>query len=136
MKYWNEMENNVLFNKIFSTQVAIGSVSLYSITIDNDRPTITIEFDIPELPDKAPEKWKKSGFNTCRIGIRCGDICSLTIKNIPTKKNLKVTILETEDGFTVTLLNKDSLITFSTELISLCGPSVYMNSLDEWQQSS
>ena len=128
------MENNILFNKIFSTQVAIGSVSLYSITIDNDRPTITIEFDIPELPDKAPEKWKKIGFNTCRIGIRCGDIYNLTIKNIPTSETLEVTILKTEDSFTATLCNRESLITFSTEFISLCGPSVYMNGLDEWQQ--
>lgn len=134
MKHWNEMENNILFNKIFSTQVAIGPVSLYSITIDNDRPTITIEFDIPELPDKAPEKWKKTGFNTCRIGIRCGDIYNLTIKNIPTTKTLEVTILKTEDSFTATLCNRESLITFSTKLISLCGPSVYMNGLDEWQQ--
>lgn len=136
MKYWNEMENNIFFNKIFSTQLAIDFVSLYSLAIDNDRPSITLEFDIPELPDNAPEKWKKAGFNTCRIGIQCGNIYNLMIKNIPTSKTLEVKILKTGDGFTATLSNEKSLITFDSKYISLCGPSVYMNGLDEWQQSS
>ena len=53
------MQNSTFFNKIFSTPVAIGIVELYSISIDNDRTNISLEFDIPELPDVIPEKWRK-----------------------------------------------------------------------------
>lgn len=58
------------------------------------------------------------------------------IKNIPTSKTLEVKILKIGDGITATLSNEKSLITFDTKYISLCGPSVYMNGLNEWQQSS
>ena len=130
MKHWNDMQNSTFFNKVFSTPVAIGIVELYSISIDNDRTNISLEFDIPELPDNVPEKWRKSGFNTCRIGIHCGNIFNLEIKNIPTQEKLSITIENSEGTYFTTISNGSSLISFATRYISLCGPSVYMNSRD------
>lgn len=130
MKFWNELEGSTFFNKVFSKSIPIESIELFSITIDNDRPSITIEFDIPELPDKPPDKWKKSGFNTCRIGIHCGNIFNLEIKNIPTQEKLSITIENSQGTYFTTISNSNSLISFTTRYISLCGPSVYMNSRD------
>lgn len=127
MKFWNEIEGSTFFNKVFSKSIPIDSIELFSVIIDNNRPSITIEFDIPELPDKAPEKWKKSGFNKCRIGIHCGNIFNLEIKNIPTQEKLSITIEHSESTYFTRISNNESLIAFSTKYISLCGPSVHTN---------
>ena len=131
MKYWNELDGSILFNKVFSTQVPIGIVRLFAITIDNNSPDVTLEFDIHELPDMPPEKWKKNGFNTCRIGISTSNIKDLHIENIPTEENLITVISKLENRYIVQLSNKDSLIKFTAQHIMICGPSVYINSITE-----
>ena len=73
---------------------------------------------------------KKSGFNTCRIGIHCGNIFNLEIKNIPTHEILSIAIKNSGGTYFTTISNSNSSISFTTRYISLCGPSVYMNSLD------
>ncbi|WP_338490696.1 hypothetical protein VRB78_10035 [Pseudomonas trivialis] len=55
MKYWNELDNTIFFNKVFTYPVEIGEIRLFSVTIDNDRPNIGLGFDIPETPD-TPQK--------------------------------------------------------------------------------
>lgn len=131
MKYWNSLDGSIFFNKVFSTPIAIGAVELFSIVINNNTPDTTLEFDIPEIPDTPPEKWKKNGFNTCRIGINISNIQNLTIKNIPTQEKLHTSITKEDNLYTVKLYNQDSLIQFSADHILLCGPSVYMNAPDE-----
>lgn len=127
MKYWNDLDGSIFFNKVFSLPIAVGVVELFAISIDNNRPGITLEFDILEIPDVVPEKWARAEFNTCRTGIYCGNIQGLEIKNIPTKEKLDVYIHTLNGVHAVRLSNSDSLILFSTKYISLCGPSVYMN---------
>ena len=56
MNFWNELEGSTFFNEVFSKSIPIESIELFSLTIDNDRPSIIIEFDTPELPGKVPEK--------------------------------------------------------------------------------
>ncbi|MEB0207475.1 Imm50 family immunity protein [Pseudomonas sp. CCC3.1] len=131
MKYWNDLDGSVFFNKVFSAPVAIGVVQLFAITIDNNTPNVILEFDITELPDMPPEKWKKNGFNTCRIGINISNIKNLHIKNVPTKENLVAIISKPSNTYIVQLSNKDSLIEFTAQHILLCGPSVYINSTTE-----
>ncbi|WP_248807439.1 Imm50 family immunity protein [Pseudomonas sp. MWU13-2100] len=130
MNSWNELDGSTFFNKIFTTPVAIGSIELFTINIDNSRPTIILEFDITEYPDTPPEKWKKSGFNTCRIGLNCGNISNLTIKNVPTNKKLNIKITQNGNSFTIHASNNDSLIEFTTKSPLLCGPSAYINNSD------
>ncbi|MCU1752884.1 immunity 50 family protein [Pseudomonas sp. 6D_7.1_Bac1] len=127
MKFWNDIDGSTFFNQVFTTSVAIGPVELFTVNIDNSRPTIILEFDIEELPDAPPAKWKKAAFNTCRIGLNCGGVSNLTIKNIPTKEKLNITITQKENLFTIHASNNNSLIEFTTKFPLLCGPSVYMN---------
>ncbi|MBK5300757.1 MULTISPECIES: hypothetical protein [Gammaproteobacteria] len=47
------------FNQIFKTPVAIGLIELFTVNIENNRPTIILEFDIKELPDAPPAKMEK-----------------------------------------------------------------------------
>ena len=51
MKYWNELDNTIFFNKVFTYPVEIGEITLSSVTIDNDKLNIGLGFDIPETPD-------------------------------------------------------------------------------------
>lgn len=127
MKHWNELDGSVFFGKVFSFPVAIGLVDLFALHVDNNRPSITVEFDMQEMPDILPEKWRKAEFNTCRIGISCGNFRELEIKGIPTNEKLNVDIAMLAGEYRVRMSNKDSLIFFSTRHVSLCGPSVYFN---------
>lgn len=127
MKYWNELDHSFFFNKIFSSSIAIGEIDLFTLTLDNNRPTLTLEFDIDEYPDNPPLKWTQQDFNTCRIGITCGNPENLTIKNIPTNKKLKIKISIHERIYTVTAFNDEALIEFKTEYVLLCDPSGYQN---------
>lgn len=51
MKFWNDIDGSTFFNQVYNTPVAIGTIELFTISIDNSRPTIILEFDIEELPD-------------------------------------------------------------------------------------
>jgi hypothetical protein len=127
MKFWNDLDGSTFFNQVFTTPIAINTIELFTVSIDNSRPTIILEFDISELPDAPPTKWKRSEFNTCRIGLNCGGIGDLKINNIPTKEKLNISIIKKENIFMVNASNKDSSIQFTTKFPLLCGPSVYMN---------
>lgn len=129
MKYWNELEGSKLFNMVFSKNIPIGELELFSINIENDQPKLVFSFDIPELPDSPPTKWGKS-FNRCRLGLYCLSIKDLSIKNLPYQGRFFIEIKFLEEIFTVSLSNiKDSSpnIYFKSKYLSLSGPSVYLN---------
>ncbi|MDY7532830.1 Imm50 family immunity protein [Pseudomonas sp. Bout1] len=92
MKYWNELDESIFFCKLFSHPIEIGRISLFSLQIENDQPSLGLGFDIPEFPDNLPEKWQNKGFNTCRLGLTCSNISDLKITNIPTKEIFSATI--------------------------------------------
>lgn len=128
MKYWGQLDNAVLFNRIFTAPVEIGLVSLHSVVIDNSYHRLTILFDIDELPDRPPEKWVREGFNTCRIGMDCYEVEGVILKNIPCTEKLHVRISQAEEeGFFISLVSTSSVIEFCARVLSLCGPSVYIN---------
>lgn len=130
MKFWNDFDRNILFNKVFSQRIPIGEIVLFSVQLDNDNAHITLAFDIPELPDRPPEKWTTEGFNTCRIGLSCGGLSDVIIRNVPTSATLRMTVQKHEDFFLLRAESASSLIEFKTMYPSLCGPSVYINDPD------
>ena len=131
MKYWNEIENNIFFEKIFSQPVEIGEISVFSLHIDNDRPRLGIGFDIPEFPDVLPEKWKDKGYNVCRLGIDCYEISDLKILNIPNRDTFAVEITKKDGQLHFKAANKYSLIEFNSKDISLSNPNVYIRGNNE-----
>ena len=132
MKYWNELDGSTFLNKIFSKPVEIGKIALFSLRIENDQPSINLGFDIPEFPDILPEKWKNKGYNTCRIGIDCNEISNLKIHNLPIHEIFALEINNENANFNLQVKSKSALITFSAKLVSLNGPSVYINGSDDY----
>lgn len=132
MKYWNEVDQNTFFEKLFSQPVEIGKIALFSLQIENDRPSLGIGFDIPEFPDALPKKWEDKGYNTCRMGIDCHGIRDLKIENIPLREVFTVSITKANGEFHFQAANKNALIEFKAEYISLCDPNVYMNGPDDY----
>lgn len=126
MTYWNELEQNIFFNKVFSSLISIGKINLFSLQIANDRPRLGIGFDIPQFPDKLPEKWKNKDYNMCRVGLECSGIIDLLIKNIPTSEILNVEIEKPQGYFQFSATSETSLIQFKARHISLNGPNVYL----------
>ena len=131
MKYWNELDKNIFFEKIFSQPVEIGEITLFSLQIDNDRPSLGIGFDIPDFPDILPEKWKNKGYNVCRLGVDCHGISDLKILNIPGRDNFYVKVKKEKGQLCFYAANKNSLIEFKAKSISICDPNVYIRGNDE-----
>ena len=132
MKHWNELDGSIFFSKIFSLPIEIGKIALFSLRIENDQPCVGLGFDIPEFPDKLPEKWKNKGYNTCRIGITCNEIEDLKIQNIPIHKEFFVTIEKQKNHFKFKAINDSALIEFKANFISLSAPNVYINGPDDY----
>lgn len=130
MKFWNDFDGSIFFNKVFTTPIPIGEITLFSVDINNDHSHIHIAFDIPEIPDNPPIKWVTAGFNTCRLGLSCGGLSDVLIKNIPNTQKMKLTIEKHESYFLVRAQSSKSLIELKTKYPSLCGPSVYTNDPD------
>ncbi|MEJ5061933.1 MULTISPECIES: Imm50 family immunity protein [unclassified Pseudomonas] len=124
MKYWNDFEGSVFFNMVFSRLVEIDEVKLFSLSVDNNASVLTLAFNIKELPDRPPLKWKE--FNSCRIGVSCSEVSDLSVKNIPTTSLLKVKIEPHGSRFRISVGAADSIIEFTAAYLRLHDPSVYV----------
>ncbi|AZZ75331.1 hypothetical protein CCX46_09265 [Pseudomonas sp. RU47] len=129
MKYWNEIEGSKFFNMVFSRNISIGEIKLFALNMDNNLSTLTLAFDIRETPDTPPKKWESIGYNACRIGITCGEIRDFTTSNIPTQKNLSLSIQTIEDRYLISATSSTSNVTFTTSSLRLRDPSVYLTDL-------
>lgn len=129
MKYWNEIEGSKFFNMVFSRNISIGEIKLFALNMDNNLSTLTLAFDIRETPDTPPKKWETIGYNACRIGLTCGEIRDLTTANIPTEKNLHLSIRSIGDRYMISAVSSTSNITFTTSSLRLREPSVYLTDL-------
>lgn len=132
MKYWNELDRNIFFEKLFSKPVEIGRIALFSLRIENDQPSLGLGFDIPDFPDRLPIKWQYKEYNTCRMGIGCHGISDLKIQNLPIREVFCVNVTRNNDQFHFQATNKKAAIEFKAEYISLCDPNVYINGPDDY----
>ncbi|WP_224790142.1 MULTISPECIES: Imm50 family immunity protein [Pseudomonas] len=114
---------------VFSRNISIGEIKLFALNMDNNLSTLTLAFDIRETPDTPPKKWESIGYNACRIGITCGEIRDLTTSNIPTQKNLSLSIQTIEDRYLISATSSTSNVTFTTSSLRLRDPSVYLTDL-------
>jgi len=127
MKHWNDFDGTTFFKKVFSQPIEINKIYIHSINIENDRPSFAIGFDIPEFPDRLPEKWRDKGYNTCRIGLICSNVSNLRIVNLPCREIFVVKIEQENERFFFKAKSKTASIEFNGKWFSLAGPSVYMN---------
>lgn len=125
MKFWNELDKNIFFEKLFSSPIEIREIAKISLQLDNDRPSLGIGFDIPEFPDNLPEKWKNKGYNVCRLGIDCYGISNLKILNIPNQGVFSIKIKKEGDHFQLQATNKNSSLELNAKNIFLCDPNTY-----------
>ncbi|MBV4546721.1 immunity 50 family protein [Pseudomonas sp. SWRI88] len=126
MKYWNELEGSKLFNMVFSRNIPIGEIKLFALNIDNNLSTLTLAFDIREIPDTPPKKWDLIGYNACRIGITCNKVKNLTTSNIPTQQILNLSIQLIGNEYSVSATSNTSEVKFITSALRLREPSVYL----------
>ncbi|AZE77596.1 Imm50 family immunity protein [Pseudomonas synxantha] len=127
MKNWNDLDGSIFFNKVFSQPIEIGKAYIHSLSIENDQNDFGIGFDIPNFPDRLPEKWKDKGYNTCRIGLTCSNITDLKIINLPLREIFTIEIMNASEHFFFTAKSKNAIIEFKAKWLSLSGPSVYIN---------
>ncbi|MGY2373479.1 Imm50 family immunity protein [Pseudomonas sp. SDO524_S393] len=127
MKYWNDLDETIFFNKLFSTPIEIGKIYIHSLEIKNDQSSLSIGFDIPDFPDFLPEKWENKGYNTCRIGLTCHEINSLQIINLPRREVFTAKIMQENGHYLFSATSKNASIEFKVKWLSMDGPSVYIN---------
>ena len=126
------MDQNIFFEKIFSKPVEIGRIALFSLQIENDRPSVGLGFDITDFPDILPKKWEGKGYNTFRMGIDCHRIQDLRVQNIPVRQVFFVKIAKKNNQLYFQATNKNALIEFKAKFISLVDPNVYINGSDDY----
>jgi len=126
MKYWNEIHDSKFFNMVFSRNIPIGEVKLFTLNIDNNLSTLTLAFDIREIPDTPPKNWESIKYNSCRIGVTCNEITSLTVSNLPTREIFQLSIQTIESRHLVCVASETSEIKFITSSLRLREPSVYL----------
>ncbi|MCU1763670.1 immunity 50 family protein [Pseudomonas sp. 14P_8.1_Bac3] len=126
MKFWNELDGSKFFSMVFSGNVVIDRVKLFSLSVDNNQSTLSLLFDIKELPDTVPEKWKEISYNACRIGITGSEVEGLIVKQLPTSEYLKLTIEKAGSCFLVSAKSERSMIEFTASFIALRDPTVYL----------
>ncbi|MCX9151248.1 Imm50 family immunity protein [Pseudomonas sp. TB1-B1] len=127
MKYWNNLDGTIFFNKLFSHPIEIGKIYIHVLSIENDQSDLGIGFDISEFPDYLPEKWKDKGYNTCRLGLSCSEISNLRISNIPHREVFFAKIIFEDGHYFFNAVSKKASIQFKAKWLSLEGPSVYIN---------
>lgn len=125
MKYWNDFEGSNFFNMVFSGAIKIGEIKLFSIVVDNVGSTVTLAFNIKELPDKPPLKWQSIEYNACRIGFTCDEVRGMNVKNLPATSPMTVNIEQHDSRFRVSIEAEDSSIEFTAAYLRLGDPSVY-----------
>ena len=126
------MDQNIFFEKIFSKPVEIWRIALFSLQIENDRPSVGLGLDITDFPDILPKKWEGKGYNTCRMGIDCHRIQDLRVQNIPVRQVFFVKIAKKNNQLYFQATNKNALIEFKAKFISLAAPNVYINGSDDY----
>jgi len=126
MKYWNDLDGSTFFCMVFSGQIAINEIKLFSLIVDNNLSTLTLAFDIRELPNSPPQKWQQAQYNACRIGISCSEIDNLVVRSLPVTGPMKLTIEKDGSRFVVSAMSEHSAIKFTTSFLSLRDPSVYL----------
>lgn len=124
---WNEIDGNVLFNKVFTREVEVGEIDVFDIKIDREAATVIISFDlVNELPDNPPPKWIK-GYNRCRCGINCSGVKSLKIDGISTDMLARIEIKKHNNNNEIIIKGRDILLNLTCSHIQLMGPSVYIS---------
>ena len=126
MKYWNEINGSKFFNMVFSRNIPIGEIKLFTLNIDNNLSTLTLAFDIREIPDTPPKTWESIEYNACRIGMTCSEVTSLTTSNLPTREKFQLSIQTIESRHLVCVASENFEIKFITSSLRLREPSIYL----------
>jgi hypothetical protein len=123
--YWNDIDGNMLFNKVFTKSIEVDEIDVFDIKIDREAATVLITFDlVNELPDNPPPKWVK-GYNRCRCGINCSGVKYLKIDGISTDMLAKIEIDNNNNE--VIIKGTDIFLNLKCSHIQLMGPSVYIS---------
>lgn len=129
IKYWNDLENNVLINKVFSYKVKIGKIDLFNVEISRDGPTVWLYFDlIDELPDIPSPKWGKPNinYNRCRIGLGCFGVSRSNLSGLAVDMILNVSIVK-DDIYKIHFVNENIKFNIECLGVTLIPPSVYLS---------
>lgn len=127
--YWNDLPGTELLKRVFTQPVPIEKISLFSINIGRDGPSIIIDFDlINQIPDAPPQKWTTSKFNRCRLGINCGGVKELSITGWDVENIVDVNIqCISAQKHRVCLKNDEFHLEFMCSALTISGPSVYLS---------
>jgi len=121
-----ELPNADFLRNVFSFPPSTNTIDLFDICLKRDGKVLILNFDlVGQLPDRPPKKWK--AFNRCRLGIYCAAISRLNLTGWETRNIADLTITAAGSGYNVQVIGESVKIEFSCELISLTGPSVYLD---------
>ena len=129
-EFWNEVEDTFLLNQIFSDYIRIGEISLFSIDVIRDGPTVRLHFDLADsLPDRPLPHWGKPNidYNRCRMGADCFGVSKFSMQGISTHMRMMLAISQNDKVYNLSLSSGDANIEIQCLNLTLISPSVYMD---------
>ena len=129
-EFWNEVEDTFLLNQIFSDNIKIGYIDLFSVDVIRDGPTVRLHFDLADsLPDRPLPHWGKPNidYNRCRMGADCFGVSKFSMQGISTHMRMRLAISQNDKVYKLSLSSKYANIEIQCLNLTLISPSVYMD---------
>jgi hypothetical protein len=115
-----------LLRRVFSYSPSTERIDLFDISLKRDAKVLIANFDLADqLPDRPLNKWKS--FNRCRVGIYCTAVDDLKISGWGLKNMSSLSIDKVSENYEIQIVGELLDIRFTCQLISLVGPSVYLD---------
>jgi hypothetical protein len=69
MAWTNYLSNKRLIEFIYPKAPELSGVRIHEVRLNQDGPTMSVRFDLSELPDNPPPKWAAARFNRVQLTL-------------------------------------------------------------------
>ena len=114
-------------NALYSRPPSLHKIRVPEVRLHQDGPTVSIQFDVEEMPEIIPKKWLAAKANRVQITLLLIDIVELTISDWR-RDNLGAIVVTGDEGsVNVRFVQIDGIATmaFSVKHLSIQSISAY-----------
>jgi hypothetical protein len=79
MKWWHAVEDPGALESMYSVLPELADVSILSVAMQRDGPTVLIRLILPVFPDQPPVRWRH-GYNAAILELRLFGVSGLLMK--------------------------------------------------------
>jgi hypothetical protein len=92
MKWYELAENPRAITELYSEVPLLQSVRLVEVLLSRDGPRMMVKMDLPQFPDKIPNRWKLQEYTSIQMQLDFWVLESLNIAQWSTEDQVEVQI--------------------------------------------